>query len=264
MERDGSMPVMTYNGVRLAYRWSGLPSGRVLVLSHSLGASGAMWQPQVDAFAPRFRLLIPDHRGHGQSSVPDGPYRIEHFGQELTALLDHLQLDRVYFCGLSLGGMIGMWMGQNVSQRIERMVLCNTAAKILDTTLLRSRMHGIERDGLASIADNVIDRWFTEPFRIAHPEAIEAARRMLLATSARGYANTSGAVCELDLREGLGMIACPTLVIGGRYDKATPLSWNEAIASSIPDGRVAALDAAHLSNIEARDEFNRVVAGFLS
>jgi 3-oxoadipate enol-lactonase len=241
-----------------------LSSGEVVVLSHSLGASGEMWKAQTNEFGKRFRLLIPDHRGHGQSSVPAGPYGIDQCGRELVALLDHLELDRVHFCGLSWGGMIGMWLGQHALQRIQRMVLCNTAARIVDTTLLMTRNELIQREGLSAIADNVIDRWFTPAFRGSHPEEVESARKMLLGTSPEGYVHTSSAVCELDLREGLPTISCPVLVVAGKHDLATPPGWNASIASSIPGAQFVELDAAHLSNIEARHEFNRTVINFLS
>ena len=156
-----------------------------------------------------------------------------------------------------------MWMGQHAPQRIARMVLCNTAAKILDTTLLKRRSQIIQRDGLPAIADDVIDRWFTELFRISHPEEVEAAQQLLLATSAKGYVHTSTAVCNLDLRDGLQSIPCPVLVIGGKHDLATPLACSAAIASSISGARFVALDAAHLSNIEARNAFNRIAIEFL-
>jgi len=257
------MPTVKLRDVELAYRWSGAASGPVLVLSHSLGASGEMWNPQLDALARRFRLLIPDHRGHGNSSVPPGPYSVDQFGQEVLDLLDLLQLQQVLFCGLSLGGMIGMWLAQNAPERVERLVLCNTAAKILDTTLLERRIEVIERDGLAAIADNVIDRWFTERFRASHGQQVAAARNMLLATAPEGYARTSAAVCALDLGDELNSIRCATLVIAGRHDLATPLKWNQAIADAIPHARLTALEAAHLSNIEADEDFNQAVVEFL-
>lgn len=258
------MPEVLLDGICLAYRWEGNPAGPVLVLSHSLGASGLMWDSQLATLGAQFRLLIPDHRGHGKSSVPDEPYRIEQFGRELIALLDQLALERVSFCGLSLGGMIGLWLGQNADDRIEKLVLCNTAAKIEDTTLLESRMKLIRDQGMEAIADDVIAKWFSPAFCGQNRDAVEVARRMLLSTSAIGYANTSAAVCQLDLRARLNEIRCPTLVVAGAHDLATPLAWNQAVADAIPQARIATLPAAHLSNIEASDEFNRVVAEFLA
>jgi 3-oxoadipate enol-lactonase len=143
------------------------------------------------------------------------------------------------------------------------MVLCNTAAKILDPTLLSRRSQIIRQRGLAGIAENVLDRWFTEAYRTSHPQVVNAARKMLLGTSPAGYAHTSTAICSLDLRAGLPSIPCSTLVIGGRHDRATPWEWNAEIASSIPAAQFTTLDAAHLSNMEASAAFNQVVIEFL-
>ena len=249
--------------VQLAYRWAGLSAGPVLVLSHSLGASSDMWQRQVDAFGGHFRLLIPDHRGHGRSPVPDGGYSIEQFGFDLVSLLDTLQIDRVCFCGLSLGGMVGMWLGRYAPNRVEKLVLCNTSARIEDVQLLKKRIDLVCREGVSAIADNVLARWFTDDFRNAKPEVVKTTREMLLSTSATGYANTSEAVCRLDLVDDLAQVRCPTLVIAGEHDRATPVAWNQAVAEGIARAKFVTLDAAHMSNIEASDEFNRVVLEFL-
>jgi 3-oxoadipate enol-lactonase len=249
--------------VQLAYRWAGDSGGPLLLLSHSLGASGSMWEPQIRELGKRFRLLIPDHRGHGESSVPEQVYSIEDFGCDVLAMLDQLELQRVHFCGLSLGGMIGMWMARHAPERIDRLVLCNTAAKIMDTGLLQDRLRMIRQHGLEAIAESVIDRWFSAPFQSAHRDIVQASREMFLANSATGYINTSHAVCNLDLREDLASIACPTLVIAGRHDLATPVAWNAAIASAIAESEFKVLDAAHLSNIEAAGSFNQSVEDFL-
>ncbi len=249
--------------VPLAYKWAGDPAGSILLLSHSLGASGLMWEPQIRELGQHFRLLIPDHRGHGDSSVPEQVYSIEDFGLDVLEMLDQLKLQRVHFCGLSLGGMIGMWMAQHAPERIDRLVLCNTAAKIMDTGLLQDRLRLIRQQGLEAIAQSVIDRWFTKRFQSDRPDVVQAARRMFLATSATGYVNTSEAVCNLDLRGGLASITCPTLIIAGRHDLATPLAWNESIASAIAGSEFKVLEAAHLSNIEAAGSFNQLVKRFL-
>ncbi len=264
------MPELTINGVTLHYEWAGLPfeggeSGApVLVLSHSLGASGAMWRHQVKAWGEHFSILLPDHRGHGRSSLPDGPYSIQDFGRDTLALLDALDLPRVRFCGVSLGGMTGLWLAQEAPERVERMAVCNTAARIEDPALLRERMVQIERDGLESIVEGVLERWFRPATRESQPGEIELARRMVLGTPAAGYAATGRAVCELDLREGLAGIEVPALVVAGRFDEATPPAWGQAIAKAIPEVRYEELEAAHLSNWDAADEFNEVVGRFLS
>ena len=258
------MPVFNNGKLQTYYRWEGLAEGPVLVLSHSLGCSSEMWQGQVKAFGDRFRILLYDHRGHGRSDVPAGHWTIGDFGKDLLAFLDHLALESVRFCGLSLGGMVGMWIAKNAHDRIERMALCNTSAKTENSTLLRERIRLIEESGLAAITDNVVGRWFTEEFRKEAPDRVTEARRWLEAASSASYAATSRAVCDLDLTEGLSSIEIPTLVVYGLHDQATPPTWNLRIADAIPGAEAVGLNSAHLSNIEAQGEFNRAVSDFLA
>ena len=258
------MPVAVINQTTIYYRWSGISDAPVLVLAHSLGASQAMWLRQEQALGERYRLLLYDQRGHGQSGTPHGPYSIEQFGMDLIVLLDHFNLTRVHFCGVSLGGMVGLWLAQKHPHRLSRLIVSNTAARIEDTTLLSSRMRTIEANGLNAIVNNVLERWFSPRFHLMNPDIVEAARSMLLATPVMGYIATSQAVCELDLRAGLANIQSHTLVITGQQDQATPPSWGRSIADCIPSARHVSLDAAHLANVEAADDFNREVLAFLS
>ncbi len=257
------MPFTLADHPRLFYRWSGTASRPVLVLSHSLGASQRMWKPQEQQLGEHFRLLLYDHRGHGQSQVPAGPYTIEQFGRDLIELLDHLRLAQVHFCGLSLGAMVGLWLAQNAPQRLGKLVVSNTAANIESTTLLAERVQKIQIDGLKSVADNVLARWFSDGFRADHPDVVRRSYRMLLKTSSEAYVATSQAVCQCDLRMRLQEIRTPTLVITGHYDLATPETWGKALVASISDARHVSLDAAHLSNVEAPAQYNRAVLEFL-
>ena len=257
------MPFLDHGEFKAYYRWEGLADGPVMVLSHSLGCSCEMWRGQVEALGDRFRILLYDHRGHGQSGIPSRPWAIDDFGEDLVRLLNHLGLELVNFCGVSLGGMVGMWVAQNAPGRLARMALCNTSAKTEDPTLLQGRIRLIESEGMAAIVDNVLERWFTEAFRSACPDEIAGARKVLESASADAYAATSRAVCELNLLDELGAIEIPTMVVYGTYDQATPPAWNLAIADAIPGAKAVELPTAHLSNIEARSEFNRVVEEFL-
>lgn len=250
-------------GFKLAYRWAGAAEGPVLVLAHSLGTTNAMWRGQLAALGKRFRLLLYDHRGHGVSELPPGPWSIGDFGRDVLGLLDHLGLDRVHFCGLSLGGMVGMWLAGNVPGRVSRLVLCNTAAVTEDPTLLRLRIAEVDRNGVQGIVESVLSRWFTEGFRGTQRDEVGYMRRMISATSPFAYAETSRVVLRLDLRAELERIIAPTLVVLGKQDQATPPEWNRAIAAAIRQAGVVELEAAHLSNIEARDAFNEAVLAFL-
>ena len=222
-----------------------------------------MWKPQIEALGKQFRILRYDHRGHGQSSFPGETWTIADFGQDCLDLLDFLGLERVFFCGLSLGGMVGLWLGQEAPERVEKLVLANCSAKIEDPSLLRGRMELIQREGLDSIAENVIERWFTSDFRAENPDLTARIREMLLQTPNATYIATCGALCEMDLTPKLSQIETQSLVIYGKHDLATPPAWSQAFAAKIPNAKLLELDSAHLSNIEAAEAFNQAIADFL-
>jgi len=245
------------------YRWSGRTDGPILVLSHSLGTDSGLWEWQEETLGRKFRLLLYDHRGHGRSGAPPGEWTIDDFGRDTLALIDRVAGEPVHFCGVSLGGMVGLWLASHAPERLDRLVVADTSAFTEDPSLLRARLARLKDAGLDSIADDVLSRWFTAAFREAHPERVERFRTKLLATSLESYRATSEAVCGLDLRDRLPSIRTPTLVITGRHDEATPPAWGEAIASAVPGAGLVTLDAAHLSNVEAAAAFDRAVRAFL-
>jgi 3-oxoadipate enol-lactonase len=203
--------MMTDSTVPLHHILDGPEGAPVIVLANSLGTTLSMWDDQAPALQTRFRLLRYDHRGHGSSPVPPGPYMIEDLGRDVLALLEQLGIDRVSFCGLSLGGMVGMWLASEVPERIDRLVLCCTAARFAPGAYdSRART-----DGVTEIADNVLERWFTPAFRASQRDVVEWARRMLHETPAEGYAGCCEAVRDADLRSRLSDIRAPTLVIAG-------------------------------------------------
>jgi len=236
----------------------------VLMFSNSLGTNYRMWDPQVPVLSGRYRVLRYDTRGHGASEVAPGPYDIALLGRDVLALLDQLGLARVTFCGLSIGGMIGTWLGAHAPERVERLVLCNTSALMGGSDAWNTRIDTVRRDGMGAIADTVIERWFTSRFRAAEPEAVERIRQMLLATPASGYVACCAAVRDMDHRTLLSRITTPTLVIAGTHDPATPVSHARVLAERIAGARLVELDAAHLSNIEATATFNAAVLDFLA
>lgn len=250
---------------RLFHRFDGPEKGPVLVLSNSLGTALEMWDPQMPALTGRFRVLRYDTRGHGRSAVPSGPYSIADLGKDVLALLDETGVGRASFCGLSMGGMIGMWLGTNARDRIERLVLCNTSAQMIGTPeLWQQRITLAQTKGMSALAEGVIERWFTPGFRARDPEAVEQVRKMLLATPGAGYAACCAAIRDQDQLEAISAIRAPTLVVTGSRDPATPPDHGRAIASRIGGAKVVELEAAHLSNIEARERFNESVFGFLT
>jgi 3-oxoadipate enol-lactonase / 4-carboxymuconolactone decarboxylase len=238
------------NTVELHHLVEGPEDAPVLVLANSLGTTLRVWDDQAPALQAYFRLLRYDHRGHGGSPVPPGPYEIEDLGRDLLALLDRLELERVYFCGLSIGGMVGMWLASETPERVERLVLCCTSAHLAPDAY-DSRARTVRADGVSAIADEVLERWFTPAFRQNRPETVEWAGRMLRATPAEGYAGCCEAIRDMDLRDRLGEIRAPTLVIAGGDDPAIPPDHAEPIRDSIPDARLLVVSrAAHLANVE--------------
>ncbi len=257
------MPIIDTGDVGLHTRWDGPADGPVLVLSNSLGATLDMWRPQVAPFGAVFRLLRYDTRGHGASSVPAGPYTIEQLGTDVLRLLDAFSIERAHFCGLSMGGVTGMWLGAHAPDRIERLVLCNTAPWFGAPDAMNARIETVRTQGLRGLADGTMERWFTAPFRAAEPETVRRIRDALVATSPDGYVACCAALRDLDEREDLGRIRARTLVIAGTDDPTSPPAAALAMAAAIPGARCVELPAAHLSNLGATAAFNATVLGFL-
>lgn len=258
------MPFVQLPDTRIHYLLEGPAASPVLVFSNSLGTNFSMWDPQATALQNKFRILRYDTRGHGKSSATPGPYSIEQLARDTLALLDALHLDRVHFCGLSMGGMIGMRLGANAPERLNKLILCNTGAKIGTADIWRSRIEAVRTSGMKSIAPAVIERWFTPAFRSNDPAAIANVQKQLEETNPDGYAACCAAVRDFDFRQDLNSIVVPTLVISGAHDPATPPADGHFLSNHIPGAKYAELNAAHLSNIEDRDSFNREVNAFLT
>jgi 3-oxoadipate enol-lactonase len=257
------MSILESGDARIHYALEGQGESPVLAFSNSLGANFSMWDAQGPELRKKFRVLRYDTRGHGQSSSTPGPYSIEQIAKDFIALLDALDLDRVHFCGLSMGGMIGMWLGANAPARLNHLVLCNTGAKIGTTDAWNARIEAVRKNGMKPVASAVVERWFTSAFRQNVPATIARTLKMLEETNPDGYAACCAAVRDFDFREQVGKIRLPTLVISGAHDPATPPADGRFLAQQIPGARYVELNAAHLSNIEDRGRFNTELAAFL-
>ncbi|MBY0533121.1 MAG: 3-oxoadipate enol-lactonase [Xanthobacteraceae bacterium] len=257
------MPILEANGIKINYQIDGADNAPVLMMSNSLGTNLHMWDNQVAALAKRFRVVRYDTRGHGKTEAPLYPYTFAMLGQDAIALMDTLKLTKVRFCGLSMGGMIGMWLARNVPARIEQLVLCNTAAKFGLTEIWNQRIATVRTSGMKAITGAVIERWFTKEFREKSPKEIDRIVEALHATKPEGYAGNCAAIRDVDQRWSIYEIKTPTLVIGGKHDPATPYEAAELIAKRIPGAKLVGLDAAHLSNIEQPDAFAKALNGFL-
>jgi 3-oxoadipate enol-lactonase len=258
------MPILKSGEARIHYVLEGQSGSPVLMFSNSLGANYSMWDPQAREFHKKFRLLRYDTRGHGQSSATPGPYSIEQLAKDVVSLLDELNLARVHFCGLSMGGMIGMWLAVSAPERLNKLVLCNTGAKIGTLDAWNARIEAVRKNGMKSIAPAVVERWFTPAFRQKSPALISNTHKMIEEANADGYAACCAAIRDCDYREQVAAIRTPTLVISGAHDPATPPADGRFLAQQIPGAHYAELNAAHLSNIEDQDRFNQELAVFLN
>jgi 3-oxoadipate enol-lactonase len=258
------MPFIEANRVRLRYRLEGEPGAPVIVFSNSLGTNLSMWDPQVSALRGEFRLLRYDTRGHGLSAVPPGPCTQEQLGGDILALMDAVEIRRAHFCGLSMGGQVGIWLGANAPDRFARLVLCDTAAHIGNPEMWNTRIATIRAGGMPAIVSGTIERWFTQKFITQSPEGVAFVRRMILDTPPQGYIACCEAIRDTDLTAEASRINAPTLVISGAYDPATPPAQGRMLASMIRGARYLELDASHLSNIEAAPQFTAALREFLS
>ena len=256
------MPFAQLTDVRLRYELNGPETAPVVVFSNSLGTNHRMWDPQIDAFTEHFRVVRYDTRGHGESSVTPGPYSNEQLSKDVVGLLAALQLDRVYLCGLSMGGMTGMFLGAHASERLHKIVLSNTAAKIGTRDTWNARIATVQNSGMKAVAAAVLERWLTPGYRATHPAESNTVLEMLEHADPEGYAACCASVRDTDERESLGKVKVPTLIVAGKHDPAIPLADAKYLAEHIPLAEYVELDTAHLSNLEAKEEFNQVVLRF--
>jgi 3-oxoadipate enol-lactonase len=258
------MPTAQLGNIRLHYRLNGPAAAPVLVLSNGLGLDLHMWDAQIPALGARFRVLRYDTRGHGRSAIPDGPSTIDRLGRDVLTLLEQLGIDRVHFCGLSLGGMTGMWLGANAAERLSSLVLANTAPHIGTREMWDTRIDTVNAKGMKAISDAAIARWFTPEFIARAPAVVASLKAMFERTLPAGYVSCCSASRDADLRETVAAIRVPTLIITGRHDVATPPAQGVWLANRIPGAHCAELAAAHLSNLEAPDAFTALVADHIA
>jgi 3-oxoadipate enol-lactonase len=261
---ENFMPVIISADCPLNVEIAGPERAPVLMLCNSLGTDLHMWDPQVEAFTRNFRLVRYDRRGHGKSGVTKAPYTMDMLGRDVLAIIDGLQLTNVSWCGLSMGGMVGQWLGANAPERIGRLILSNTSCHYPVQDLWNDRIKLVSEKGLAAILGPNMERWFTKEFRERSPETIARLTEMFLKTPLEGYVGCCAAVRDMDHRELLAKIKAPTLIIAGREDVATPVENAIYIQNRIPGAALTVLEAAHISNVEQPAAFTEAVLGFLA
>ena len=257
------MPMIDANGCPINVQVEGPEGAPVLMLSNSLGTNLHMWDDQAGEWAKHFRLVRYDRRGHGKSGVTPGPYSMEQLGRDVLAVLDALKIKKANWCGLSMGGMVGQWLGANAPERFEKMVFSNNTSYYADKTPWNDRIKVVTEKGLGFIVSGNMERWFTKPFRDSHPDAIKRMTEMFLATPLEGYLACGAAVRDMDHRELLPKIKLPVLIIAGKHDPATNVEAAEYMKGRIPNSKLTILDAAHIANIEQPKLYTETVLNFL-
>jgi 3-oxoadipate enol-lactonase len=246
------------------YETSGSPDAPALVFSNSLGTSLEMWDAQAVAFSRDFHVIRYDTRGHGRSFSPAGPYTLAQLGGHVLALLDFLRIDHAHFCGLSMGGLTAQWLGVHACERIDKLVIANSAARVGTAEGWNQRAHDVRSDGLNAIADGAPGRWFTPEFIAREPQTVEAQVEIMRRGNAEGYAGCCEALAEADLREQIHAIPNATLIIAGQHDPVTTVADAIFMQQRIKDAALVTLAASHISAVEAPAAFNQALAAFLA
>ena len=257
------MTMLTIGGETFHVRIDGADDSPALMLCNSLSSDLSMWDDHIPAWAERYRVIRYDHRGHGASVAPAGDYSFDQLGRDAVNILDALGVAKAHWCGLSMGGMTGLWMLTHAPDRIDRAVLANTAAHMGPRELWDGRIRTAQRGGMQALVEATLERWFPEHFRKAAPAAMDRMRAMVLRTPPQGYQGCCAAIRDMDQREAIKRIASPVLVIIGARDPATTPADGALIASSIAGAPDVTLDAGHLSNIERPAEFTDAVLRFI-
>lgn len=258
------MSIAHINGIDVFYLTEGDPHKPVIIFSNSLGTDHSMWDGQIESLRREFYVIRYDTRGHGLTSAPKGPYTIALLASDVLGLLDYLNIDKAFYCGISMGGLIGQWLAVNAPKRIEALVIANTASKIGTEQAWNERAALVRREGLNAIAESAPSRWFTPEFYGASPSSVNELLINLKNTSPEGYASCCEALAHEDLREKISEIDVPTLIISGDKDPVTTVDDASVMQSQIKDSQKIVLPASHISNVEAETEFNSCLKKFLS
>ena len=254
------------NGIQINYELSGNEGAGIVVLSHPLGCCLDIWDPQLHALEPHYRVLRYDTRGHGSTDAPSGAYNFNMLGCDAIGLLDALGIDMVHWVGLSMGGMIGQCLALNHPDRLHSLALCDTAAFIAEEAqpVWQERINVAREKGMEALVEPTLARWFTQPYLSKNPPAVNLIRKQFLATPVAGYVGCCEAIRSLNYLERLVEIEKPALIMVGEDDPGTPVAASEAMHKLIPGSRLVVLSsAAHVSNVEQADAFNDALIEFL-
>ncbi len=259
------MPLIEVNKTIINYRFDGSEEGPVVMLSNSLASDLTMWDIQIPALVEAgYRVLRYDSRGHGKSTVPEGPYPIELLAEDAVGLMDTFGLEKVQFCGLSKGGMVGQMLATQYSDRLHSLVLCSTSAYMSPREIWDERIETVRMSGMKAVVDATIDRWFTKAGQFLLPLDVEKVRRLILNTPVNGFCACCAAIRDMDQRDSIHSISTKTLVVVGEHDPSTPVSAAELIHERISSSELLIIsDAAHFVNVEKASVFNKALLNFL-
>lgn len=255
---------LTANGIEIHYTIAG--KGPVVTLSHSLGCDLSMWDDQVKVLSPHYRVLAFDTRGHGQSSAPPESYTLEQMAEDLRGLLTGLGIQETHFVGLSMGGMIGQVFTLAYPKMFQSLTLCDTSSHYPGNVwpVWEERIRTVKEKGMEPMVEPTLQRWFTPGFLARRKDVVDKVRAMLRSTLPVGYIGCCHAIPKINATARLGAIRCPALVIVGEDDPGTPVAMAKTMHTALPSAELAILrSAAHLSNMEQPEEFNRVLLRFL-
>lgn len=258
------MPTFTSNDAQINYQTFGHNHQPALIFSNSLGTQFSMWKAQVEALKKQFYIICYDTRGHGESTAPTGPYTLEQLGQDVIHLMDHLEIEKADFCGISMGGLTGQWLAIHYPERFKHIVVCNTAAKIGQESAWNERAKLVREQGLEPIASTAASRWFTEPFIQSNTAVIAKLSNDLGAGSPEGYASCCEALAKADLTTEISQIRVPMLVIAGTLDPVTTVADGQYLVNQIRNSALFEIEASHISNIEQAHVFTQTLSEFLA
>lgn len=254
---------VTMNGVTFHVQQSGPADAEVVLLLHSLGTQGAIWDVPAAILARRYRVLRPDLRGHGLSGVTPGPYSVAGLARDMLGLLDALPVATTHVAGVSLGGMVAQALAVQAPERVRSLMLVDTALAIPPVQLWQERAALVRAQGMEPLVEPVVARWLTAA-SLHTPEA-EGLRTMLRRTDPEGYAAAAEAVATADLAPAAGRLRMPTLVLVGDEDVATPVASAEALRDAIPGGRMEVIPgAAHIPTMEQPERVAALMERFLA